>query len=509
MKVIRNVNLRSIVLLVLVFIVFTYSFTSWIDTDFGWHYRLGEIYSKVGIPQTDPFSFTAPDYPYVDHEWFVSFLYYHMYELFGYGGLGVLQAAIATVTPLVAFAALKKSEARYWLVPTMLAWGSFALRGGVRPHVFSWFLMAALIRIFYDNKNWDRLRWFLPPLMLVWVNFHGSFVIGFGLTTLLILLKFYKKQRVSAPDSLVLFLSFIGTLITPYGFRTWQVIVRHMTLGAEAKKIIIEWWPAIFSPEMPFFALIAFTSVIMYVCKKRVYLWEIVIAAGAFFSGLYSGKYIPYSSILVAPILARQFSLLLMRAKKVPRGVSRFNNFYSILTVVAFVAFLLSFRSGFKSVSVFRETALYSKQAAEYLNNEANANNVFTTSELAGYLIWKAPDKKYFMDGRMDVFVWDAPEGQSSNMVKTYMDIFCGRKSLQEEFVKYNVDTVVLPKKSPFVTSSNSSEYLGRYIEKYLISIGFFGSYACADPINIYDRVSELNWNKTYEDELSIIYLRP
>src|SRR4051794_140107 len=41
----------------------------YLDPDFGWHLRTGQYILSHGIPKTDPFSYTMPNFPFVDHAW--------------------------------------------------------------------------------------------------------------------------------------------------------------------------------------------------------------------------------------------------------------------------------------------------------------------------------------------------------------------------------------------------------------------------------------------------------
>src|SRR5205814_8817890 len=63
-----------------------------------------------------------------------------------------------------------------------LAMLSSGLHWLARPHIFSLLLTVVWYRILddYQYKKINRLR-FLPLLMLLWVNLHGGFILGFVL----------------------------------------------------------------------------------------------------------------------------------------------------------------------------------------------------------------------------------------------------------------------------------------------------------------------------------------
>jgi hypothetical protein len=83
--------LTSVVLIVLL-----YSFIAKgvyiLDPDFGWHYKLGEIIAVTGIPETDPFSYTMPSFPFIAHEWLTSYFIFRLLDKSGFVGLSIISA---------------------------------------------------------------------------------------------------------------------------------------------------------------------------------------------------------------------------------------------------------------------------------------------------------------------------------------------------------------------------------------------------------------------------------
>src|SRR3990172_11624222 len=59
-----------------------------LDPDFGWHLRMVELILQNGISKTDPFSYTMPSYPFVDHEWLTNVVMSKIYGWSGDGGVG-------------------------------------------------------------------------------------------------------------------------------------------------------------------------------------------------------------------------------------------------------------------------------------------------------------------------------------------------------------------------------------------------------------------------------------
>ena len=58
--------------------------SGWQDPDFGWHVRTGELILQEGVPQQDWYSYTMPDFHWIDHEWLTDVLMYKVYSIYGF-----------------------------------------------------------------------------------------------------------------------------------------------------------------------------------------------------------------------------------------------------------------------------------------------------------------------------------------------------------------------------------------------------------------------------------------
>jgi hypothetical protein len=52
--------------LVLICLAYLWTFRD-LDPDFGWRVKTGELILQRGIPKIDWYSFTMPDFPWIDH----------------------------------------------------------------------------------------------------------------------------------------------------------------------------------------------------------------------------------------------------------------------------------------------------------------------------------------------------------------------------------------------------------------------------------------------------------
>ncbi len=158
------------------------------DGDFWWHLKTGEYISKNSlIPRTDFFSFTNYGKPWVAHEWLSELIFYAIYSRFNFNALILI---FAVVTALAFWIALKRSTAHPFIggFAALLGVWSVLPTVGVRPRAFTLLLASIYLAILgrYARTGQGQAIWWLVPLMALWANLHGGFLIGLVLILLAI-----------------------------------------------------------------------------------------------------------------------------------------------------------------------------------------------------------------------------------------------------------------------------------------------------------------------------------
>lgn len=151
------------------------------DGDTFWHLATGKwILSRNAVPDVDPFSYSRGGAPWVCHEWLSDLLLAMAFRIAGWSGM-VLLAAIAAATALFLFT-------RYmdrWFPPIgvlLLGVAALALTAPsllVRPHILALPVLVAWMIGMLDARTAARSpAWRLLPLITVWSNLHGSYILG-------------------------------------------------------------------------------------------------------------------------------------------------------------------------------------------------------------------------------------------------------------------------------------------------------------------------------------------
>ncbi|MCD7739067.1 MAG: hypothetical protein LUH58_08540 [Lachnospiraceae bacterium] len=163
--------------------VLFYCFSDGISgNDFWWHIKAGEWIVENGrVPDTDIFSWIGKEreLSWTAHEWLSEVIFYIVYALCGETGIYLMSLFCAVFMVIFLFWTARDNMRRNFLLG-----GSFFIFLAVtessffygRPHIFSFFLLAAELKIlygFYENPK-DRKIYLLPFLASLWSNLHGG-----------------------------------------------------------------------------------------------------------------------------------------------------------------------------------------------------------------------------------------------------------------------------------------------------------------------------------------------
>lgn len=457
---------------VLIWIIFFLKGFLSIDPDFGWHIRFGEIISTSAIPQSDPFSYTMPSYPFINHEWLTDLATFKVYPSFGQIGLSVIYASVALLSLL-----LVTPRSKWATIPLLLSATLLISFVGIRPQIISWLFVAIILKIALDDKLWQKWRFGLPFLFVIWANLHGGFVIGLGIIFLIIFSKILQKRFVLS-DLLIFLVSILITLINPYGINLWGEIWNSFS-DPSLRWTVAEWNPILYRFNIIFLILFALSVFLAIIYRSSISLKQSLLFVILLLMGFSSLRNVPFWVLINIPILSLFFETFFREVKDNKHKLKRFNISYKILTVLMILVCIYHVTSSIKSDLEWPEERIYPVNAISFLKQNPPAGEIFSQYGWGGYLIWKYPDKKTFIDGRMPSWRWNPiNHTESSYAYKEYKDIIFYDKDFTQIFDKYNISTV-LWSAAREVTKQKKS-----FIQK----------------------LEELGWKKIYQDEVAVIY---
>ena len=297
-----------------------------------------------------------------------------------------------------------------------------------------------------------------------------------------------KLSTISKIDIGIVVGSVLLTLVNPYGFGLWQEIYQQIR-SPLVHRYIQEWGYFISRPEM---------SHIFAACLMGFFIWkfhilkntsEKVITIFLFLLSLYSLRHIPYFLIWTLFILPRGFESLEQQVKHIKNGTRRLRVFYRLL--ISLAVFLLVVESTFALHDAYltQEQFFYPKEATLWLKKQPISGHIFSLYEWGGYLDWKFPQQKVFIDGRMPHMQWDGPFDESSYAFADYVDIANG-KHLEYYRTKFHIEYILL-RRPVSVT-----------LPKILQPIFQVGQ------LDLYNFLDTEGWSNVYQDDISVLYYK-
>ncbi len=301
------------------------------DAGIGWHIRTGQqILASHAIPRVDLFSSTMAGKPWFAWEWLYDLAVGWLESMLGLNGVVWLTAVVIAAVFAWLFRLLVARGTNFLVavVLVLLAVSASMIHFLARPHVVSWLFTLAWFwildsseRACFEDEEGRRWLWALPLLMLVWVNVHGGFLVGFvlwGIFLLSALWSWFRAKEGQIEELLQKFaarnrvrnlawaglLSAAASLVNPYGWKLHSHIYSYLS-----NRFLMDHIDEFQSPNFHgaaqkcFLALLLFTVAVLSVHGRRLRMSAGLTVLFAVYAGLYASRNIPVSSILLVMVV--------------------------------------------------------------------------------------------------------------------------------------------------------------------------------------------------------------
>jgi hypothetical protein len=428
------------------------------DPDTGWHIRNGElIWATRQLPRTDPFSYTRHGQPWCAWEWIYDVVIAAIHHVSGLNGVVLFTAVIigGTFALLFRFVARRSGNPVVAGSLTLLSFAAAQVHMLARPHVLSWLFTVLWVENLYRFQDGRRsaLLW-LPPLMLLWVNVHGGFVLGLGLLCLFALGSITSKadrQRI-VPLLTVLLACALTTLLTPYGYGLHVHVYQYLSNHFLMDNIDEFTSPNFHLPVYGYFELFVVLVILgAMFSRRRITLTDLLLLLFSIHVGLYSVRNIPIAvvimSLALGPVLAGALSV------EVVQGISdsmaalekqlRGHGFAIAVTIAATALVCNGGRFlSMQTMDTGFDPKVLPVGAAGFIAQRDIHDRLFSTDSWGSYLIYRLyPGFRVYFDDRHDFY------GEA--FVKECAKAFQGTRGWREPLDKYQVQWVLMPTDSP------------------------------------------------------------
>jgi hypothetical protein len=384
-----------------------------VDPDVWWHIKVGQdILRSHQWPTSDTYSFTASGAPWIAYEWLGEVALARVVRLGGNVALLALLTltAAAAILGLYYYGALRSGNCKAGFVPPALMWSLVLLSFNLRPQMFAYlFLLWVLIALEWFRRDVSWPLWTLPVVFLLWVNTHGTFVVGIGVLLLYLLagLKGFRlgnleanawsaKQRIQL--ELVLLLSLAVLPLTPYGTQLAAYPFDLMFNQPLVQSSIIEWQQLPFNEQFgKFFLGVIIAALALQILFRFTWrLEEALLAMGGAAMACLHARMLLLFVPFFAPIFATMIARLLppyQRAKD-----QYLLNAALMCCVAAAMIYHLPSRSDLQK-KVEKD---FPVQAVAFLDQHNVPGPMLNDYYFGGYLI--GTGHRVFIDGRADIY---------------------------------------------------------------------------------------------------------
>lgn len=413
------------------------------DQDLGRHIKLGEIILETKqIPKTNLFSYTHPDFPFVNHHWLFEVGSYLGDKFIGVDGLLILKLVLILTS---AYITLKSSNISS-LLALPIGFIFFHLireRTDLRPEVLSFLfttLTLYLLEKFDSGKRKSLLL--LPLIQLLWINTHIYFILGFALQgiylTHLLLGKRFSQSKILLGCILV---SLLISLLNPH-FITG--LIYPLTIFGNYGYSIVENQTIFFLESINFgnsnfifykisAGLILLTALIAGIKKQLPVKTLLLMTAGLSLATLHIRSF-PYLVFISFPALTKL--------------LPSYRSHALILTVYTITIGLLVYESlnylngsyylaSNSSYQPKLEAPQHSKRAMDFVLAHKLPQPIFNNFDIGSYIDYRGyPEYKVFVDGR--------PEAYPKEFFQTdYIPAQSDPNIFKELSQKYNFQTII------------------------------------------------------------------
>jgi hypothetical protein len=442
------------------------------DPDLWGHVLWGrELLAHGSLPRGNPYSYSAPGYLWLRHEWLSEVLMGSIFNHFGPLGLKLLKFACTAGTLCFVVLAMSETAAPVLVQAPILLIVVLMLVPAVqfRPTLFDFLSLSAIIALL-SRHNWrgSAPLWLAIPIVAIWSNLHGGFFVGIvvmGVYAASVLLADVLSGTGPRRGLGIIAItaaaaaSTLCTFLIPPARDTWYTLIRSI-MNPMTHYAIEDWKPllaALTSADSGSVAQKYFVVVLSFFSAAVVSVLLTpkggdapLVAVGALLlaSAFAAERNIPIAAIAIAPVFANHLGFLVGRrdlssapatnAREVPRAGR-----WVMEILIALVAITFARHDGVLTPGI--DANGNPVRAVEFMKSHGLEGNVLAQYGWGQYIIWHgAPGMKVFIDSRYDLAY---PPAVVLDWLKLANNLDGGAHTL----AAYPHDFVLLSKDSPAI----------------------------------------------------------
>lgn len=450
-----------------------------LQQDLGRHIKLGAIILENGaVPETNLFSYTFPDFRFVNHHWLSEVVFFLFDFLFGLTAIfwfKVISLALANF--LIFYLAARFFD----FLPTVLSFLAFTPflmnRIDERPELFGYVFFALFMLLFFTDLR--QRKWLVvllaPFVMGLWINLHITFVYGGFLTAVFSACTFAKKDFISWPKKYVGFMWAMmcgALLLNPNGLEGFFYPLRvfdNYGYSIVENQNLLFLFPRIPHNLIIYFFIVffifTFLGFLLFLRERKVNIFMAVYLAFSVLA-FFAIRNFPFFGLAGVPfgayVLGTMGSFLRKAGSFFSNGLNRYLLALAI-TLIYLLNVVITYGQGRHGI-----LRLYEKGVDFVIQNEL-PGRIFNDFDVGGYL-------DYRLYPKYQVFVDNRPEAYPESFFQDYIKIQEDPVFREKKFAEYGINTIIFNRNDytswaqKFLTQiSRDKNWEMRYLDDYLV----------------------------------------
>ncbi|MDQ3689002.1 MAG: hypothetical protein M3406_03020 [Chloroflexota bacterium] len=426
-----------------------------VDADYWWHLATGRLILESGsVPTVDPYSF-AYSGPWVAHEWLGEVLIAVLVDSVGYPiTAGIFGVAVSAVLLVPAVGIARDGMGVRALLP-WIAIGTYTLASyaTVRPQVLSWVFVAGLLVLLIKMRPDHRVRpWLVPPIMLLWANVHGLWVIGLAMIGVYAVFTLLgrtpmRARRLATVGMLIA--SGLACAFTPSGVAGLLYPLRYLRQDDWGTAFIAEWQAADFTdPRQVGIAILLVGFLLL--GRRGTPVWLVALGAAGLLAALLAVRNAPIAVILTLPVLANGLQARLGEQPVLAATRARQRRLLEIGAAAAVVAGMVIV---VPSVARGDERTVFPAAAFDALAARDPDARLLVDYDWGGYAIHRLREGggQVFIDGRSDMY--------PRQIFEDYLVLRAAEPGWEELSDRYGVEGILLPPAAPLIDEARGHDW--------------------------------------------------
>lgn len=376
------------------------------DQDLGRHLKLGEIITaSKSIPKINLFSYTNPDFPFINTHWLFEVIVFIASITIGLQALLLIKVCIFLISVALILKVIPEKNTALLLPIGFVFLHVLRERLELRPEIFSFLFTAGtyfILEKFQREKT--KLIYLLPLIALLWINTHIYFFVGLILQIIFIVhLGFqYLRSHLEVVKLKVLgvifAVSLLASLINPNGLNG---LLFPLNVTKNYGYTIVENQTIFLLESINFknpnflFAKISFGIIVLSLSfaliRKKFEPKNILLCLFGLGLALLNVRGFPYLVFISMPAVLQNFG---------PVKKSGFTSFFTFFFAMSLLYNSLSYLSQANLRLVEN-----GKNALDFVLQNNLPNPIFNNFDIGSYIVYRGyPKLKVFVDGRPEAY---------------------------------------------------------------------------------------------------------